>query len=76
MCGRFTLSKSGSEIAAHFDLRAVPALAPRYNVAPGQDVAVVRLDPDTGEADGERQLELRRWGLLPGWAKQPNDGPG
>jgi len=74
VCGRFTLSKSGSEIAAHFGLRTVPAFAPRYNVAPGQDVAVVRLETDPTQADGARQLELRRWGLLPSWAKEPNDG--
>lgn len=78
MCGRFTLSRSGAEIAAHFDLPAIPALARRYNVAPGQDVAVVlvgadRSDGARGDVDA-RRLELRRWGLLPGWAKTPNDG--
>ncbi len=70
VCGRFTLSKSASEIAAHFDLPDVPALARRYNVAPGQDVAVVAFDP----AEDARRLELRRWGLVPGWAKTPGDG--
>ena len=37
-------------------------LRPRYNIAPSQDVAVVR-------AAGEgRTLAMLRWGLIPAWA--------
>ena len=36
----------------------VPAFAPRYNIAPGQDVLVVRTDHD-----GQRRPTLMRWGL-------------
>lgn len=43
-------------------------LRPRYNVAPGQDVAAVRAE------SGGRRLSMLRWGLLPGWAKDPNMG--
>ena len=43
-------------------------LRPRYNVAPGQRAAVVR-----GDGDGWR-LEMLRWGLVPGWAKDPRIG--
>jgi len=38
-------------------------LPPRYNLTPGQAVAVVR------EHDGRRRLNLLRWGLVPFWAK-------
>ncbi len=64
MCGRFTLTRSAAEIAEHFGLGSVPELAPRFNVAPTQDVPSVRL-----RSTGERVLELRRWGLVPPWAK-------
>jgi putative SOS response-associated peptidase YedK len=38
-------------------------LRPRYNIAPSQDVAIVR---DTGSG---RELVLARWGLVPHWSK-------
>ena len=38
-------------------------LRPRYNVAPSQDVAVVRAN------DHGRTLAMLRWGLIPAWAK-------
>ena len=43
-------------------------LRPRYNVAPSQDVAVVRA------ADGGRSLSILRWGLIPAWARDPAIG--
>ena len=39
-------------------------LEPRYNIAPTQDVAVIRHDPR-----GRHELSLMRWGLVPFWAK-------
>ena len=42
MCGRFFLSKSGAEMARHFDLAEEPILAPRFNIAPTQPVLLVR----------------------------------
>ena len=48
------------------DLIGTPLnLRPRYNVAPGQDVAVVRA------AESGRCLAMLRWGLIPAWAKDP-----
>lgn len=65
MCGRFTLTASGDDLAALFEIEAVPNLEPRYNIAPTQPVAVVRLDPE-----GRRRVfTLMRWGLIPSWAK-------
>jgi putative SOS response-associated peptidase YedK len=42
----------------------------RYNVAPTQEILVVRSSPDEAEAvEGEREARLMRWGLVPVWAK-------
>jgi putative SOS response-associated peptidase YedK len=58
MCGRFTLTASGEEVAELFGLDGAPILSPRYNIAPSQHVSVVRL-----EADGARRLSELTWGL-------------
>jgi putative SOS response-associated peptidase YedK len=65
MCGRFTQAAPGEVIAALFGLPEVPDLAPRYNIAPTQDVAAVR-----AAADGRRELVALHWGLIPSWAKE------
>ena len=69
MCGRFTQRYTWAEVHAYLRLIA-PALnlKPRYNVAPGQNIAAVR----KGE-DG-RRLSMLRWGLIPSWAREPNIG--
>jgi putative SOS response-associated peptidase YedK len=42
----------------------------RFNVAPTQEILVVRSSPDPEEAAaGEREARLMRWGLVPVWAK-------
>jgi putative SOS response-associated peptidase YedK len=75
------LRRPGREIAEHFGLRVEPRVRPRYNVAPGQEVAVVRALPGAesaadaaGAADGGRVAESRLWGLVPPWAKDPRIG--
>jgi putative SOS response-associated peptidase YedK len=67
MCGRFALKAPPADIAAHFGLDAVPEVAPRYNIAPTQDILIVRHPWRAPEA----RLEAARvkWGLLPAWAK-------
>ena len=48
---------------------APPGLG-RFNVAPTQEILVVRASPDPEEAArGEREARLMRWGLVPRWAK-------
>lgn len=69
MCGRFTLRTPAKEIARLFDV-TVPDMAPRYNIAPSQPVAAVRLRP----ASERRELAMLRWGLVPFWADDPNIG--
>ena len=65
MCGRFALKVPPRTIQQHFDLPEAVDLSPRYNIAPSQDVAVIR----HLSGKGYRQLDLLRWGLIPGWAK-------
>ncbi|TMA33055.1 MAG: SOS response-associated peptidase [Deltaproteobacteria bacterium] len=62
MCGRFTLTSTPESLAERFGLDAPPSLAPRYNIAPGQEVLAIR-------AHGEgRRAALLRWGLVPAWS--------
>jgi putative SOS response-associated peptidase YedK len=68
MCGRMTLRTPGKIVAQEFGLFDVPDLRPRYNVAPGQPVAVVRQRP------GGRELAFLRWGLIPAWPDDPSIG--
>jgi len=70
MCGRYTLSSPTDLLADLLELDSVPELAPRYNIAPTQEAAVVRV---TGET-GARSLDLLRWGLIPFWSKDPGIG--
>jgi putative SOS response-associated peptidase YedK len=64
VCGRFALFASPELVAEYFALAEPPALAPHYNLTPGQDIAAVRVD-----RDGVRRLSALRWGLVPFWAK-------
>jgi putative SOS response-associated peptidase YedK len=70
VCGRFTLSTSPTDIADHFGLDEIPELGARFNVAPGQSIATISL---SGE-ERRRVLSLRRWGLVPSWAKDEKIG--
>ncbi|MEX0653217.1 MAG: SOS response-associated peptidase [Phycisphaeraceae bacterium] len=65
MCGRYVITSSSAQLAALFEAEPRVRLAPRYNVAPTQPVAVVRTDRE----GGRRTLDLVRWGLVPWWAK-------
>jgi putative SOS response-associated peptidase YedK len=65
MCGRYTVIASPEAIRALFRYQEQPNFPPRYNIAPTQPIAIVRL------VDGKRQFALVRWGLLPSWVKDP-----
>ncbi|HEX4953865.1 MAG TPA: SOS response-associated peptidase [Thermoanaerobaculia bacterium] len=69
MCGRYTLATPGDVIAQQFELAATPSLAPRYNVAPTQEVPAVR-----AAKGGGRELAMMKWGLVPRWAEDPSIG--
>lgn len=70
MCGRFTLGTPAQTLQQIFELPEVPQLPPRYNIAPSEAVATVRIP----EQNAERELALLRWGLIPPWAKEPEIG--
>lgn len=65
MCGRYTVTSAPEAIRALFGYPEQPNFPPRYNIAPTQPIAIVRL------AEGKRQFALVRWGLLPSWVKDP-----
>jgi putative SOS response-associated peptidase YedK len=69
MCGRFALLAPGPAIAQQFGVEVTHEIAPRYNIAPTQPVAAVRLDQKGG-----RELTYFQWGLIPSWAKDPKIG--
>ena len=67
MCGRFTNRLSWQALHELMGLTGAPLnLRPRYNVAPGQDIAVMRSGTGAG-----RSLAMLRWGLIPSWARDP-----
>ena len=71
MCGRYTLTTTGEQLAEEFDLIDVPPVTPRYNVAPTQMVPVVRMYAEDAPA---RRLDQLKWGLIPHWAREAGIG--
>jgi len=68
MCGRFALYTDPETLARRFLAKAPADMKPHYNIAPTQNIPIVR------EEDGERRFALVRWGLIPHWAKEMNTG--
>lgn len=74
MCGRFALISSTEQIAMAFGLEstavaAIPPAIPRYNIAPTQPVAAIRLNEN-----GQREITFFQWGLIPSWSKDAQIG--
>jgi putative SOS response-associated peptidase YedK len=57
-------------LASLFDLAETPELPARYNIAPTQQVAAVRIDG----GESQRRLVWLRWGLIPAWTDDPRMG--
>jgi putative SOS response-associated peptidase YedK len=70
MCGRFTLFDSTEVLSKEFGAPIRLDLAPHYNIAPSQQIAVVRNRPDSVG----REFALLRWGFIPSWSKDPAAG--
>jgi putative SOS response-associated peptidase YedK len=73
MCGRFRIAQKKAileEVFAAQDVADDGDWVPRYNVAPGQEIAIVRQDATSPV----RLLSRVRWGLIPSWAKNPSVG--
>jgi putative SOS response-associated peptidase YedK len=65
MCGRTSLAVPQSTLEARFEASASSPLEPRYNVAPGDDLAVVT-------AERPERIDLLTWGLVPEWVDDPD----
>jgi putative SOS response-associated peptidase YedK len=66
MCGRYALWDGKRELDWLFGIKISEELKPRYNIAPSQQVPIVReKTPD------DRELAFVRWGLIPPWADDP-----
>src|SRR5271170_8117541 len=64
MCGRYYRQSDKQKIAETFHVaRWAPDvhLAPDYNIAPSTFQPIIRSSPE----DGEREVVLMRWGLIP-----------
>lgn len=74
MCGRYRVNREQRRLAEHFGIpeggeSQLPLELPRFNAAPSQVLAAVRLD-----SAGRRELVGLRWGLVPHWAKDRGIG--
>lgn len=70
MCGRYRLTAKERYLRDHFGLDDDPPWIPRWNVAPKQQVAIIRQH----RSEPKRIFGLMRWGLIPCWAKEPSIG--
>ena len=69
MCGRYAATLPPEMMAELFRLLNRIDYPPRYNIAPTQPVVAI------WEQQGRRTAQLVRWGLVPGWVKDPRDFP-
>lgn len=67
MCGRFALFRWSPALAALPGFP--PRLEPRWNIAPGQQVLLLRAGAD------EREAALVHWGLTPAWLSDLSRAP-
>ena len=65
MCGRYAVTSAPEALRRLFKYPQQPNFPPRFNIAPTQPIAIVRM------REGAREFALVRWGLLPSWVKDP-----
>lgn len=70
MCARFTMFSRGEDLRDVYDLKDIPVVTPRYNIAPSQTVIAIGTRAD-GHGFGAAPF---KWGFVPHWASDP-DGP-
>jgi putative SOS response-associated peptidase YedK len=77
MCGRFGLISTPNELAELFAILDLESFPPRYNIAPTQPILMVVAGEqrEPGSNLPSRRALLVRWGLLPGWLKDPKNFP-
>lgn len=77
MCGRFALIHEPGDVQEHFGVADFEAFPARYNIAPTQPIMIVTagLPRLPGSNLPNRRALLVRWGLIPGWTKDPKAIP-
>lgn len=72
MCGRYVIARATGDLAATYGAEVPEGVevSESWNVAPSTLVPIIR----ETDAEGHRELNLASWGLLPGWAKDLNQG--
>jgi hypothetical protein len=72
-CGRFDNLIARDAYRGLFKVQRLPKsnFPLRYNVAPTDQIPIVRIDP----RDGEREVVMARWGLIPFWMKEKPKAP-
>ncbi|MBC8085929.1 MAG: SOS response-associated peptidase [Phycisphaerae bacterium] len=70
MCGRFGLGNPErlDLLMRRLSFPAILGGAPRFNITPSADIPIVL------SLDGEPATWIAKWGLVPGWAKDPAVG--
>ncbi len=69
MCARYNLRMTPQKLAEIFQTVRQLSFVERFNISPTQTVVAIRRE------DGERVPVQMRWGLVPGWSKDPKSGP-
>ncbi|MBV8780675.1 MAG: SOS response-associated peptidase [Phycisphaerae bacterium] len=72
MCGRYTLRRISIQLIRDglqlplpgFEEFSEIKLVPRFNIAPSQEVPIIRLD-----RNGQREIAFVRWGFIPYWTR-------
>ncbi len=58
------MEHSPEQLMKVYRLSSMPDLSPRFNIAPSQQIAVIRQ-----QNGGDRELTALQWGLIPSWSK-------
>jgi putative SOS response-associated peptidase YedK len=70
MCGRFTIAISvGFFDRFQIPRQSSPPLESHFNITPSQEIPVILTN-----AEGDRELHMMSWGLVPSWASDPAIG--
>lgn len=81
MCGRFALTDP-VHIASRYDLMPLFDVKESFNIAPSMFLPIIRLEAELPSLPGEdhddarakargREIVSAKWGLVPGWSKEP-----
>jgi putative SOS response-associated peptidase YedK len=69
MCGRYASTLPPEMMVELYRLLKSVDIVPRFNIAPTQPIVAI------WEAEGQREARFARWGLVPGWVKDPREFP-